>query len=56
MARYEFGGQKDSPVSVTLKKNVSVMPSVKVRATRNSENGGRWRASFTAANVTDNMM
>jgi hypothetical protein len=32
------------------------MPSVKVRTTRNSENGGRWRASFRAAKVTDNMM
>lgn len=42
-------------MSVTLKKNVSVMPSVKVRATRNNENGGRWRASFRAAKVTDKM-
>lgn len=43
------------PVSETLKKKVNVMPSVRVRATMNSENGGSSRAWFNAAKVIASM-
>jgi len=43
------------PVSVTLKKNVMVMTSVSVWATRKRENGGRSRRVFRAAKDTDKM-
>jgi len=43
------------PVSVTLKKNVMVMTSVRVRATRKRENGGRSRRAFRVAKDADKM-
>jgi len=43
------------PVSVTLRKNVIVIPSVKVRAMRNNEYGGRRRRAFSVANAAERM-
>jgi hypothetical protein len=43
------------PVSVTLKKKVMVMTSVRVSATRNRENGGRFRRAFKVAKEADSI-
>lgn len=43
------------PVSVTLKKNVMVITSVRVRATRKRENGGRSSRAFRVAKDADKM-